>query len=452
MGEPINDHAVHDCEIIAPAWGAQEIGNTGFRFVRIDLLDVDAEIELIAVRAVSLMRPVEFQGSFQCSDPLLNTVWETAARTVHLCMQDYVWDGIKRDRLVWIGDLHPETMVISSVFGAQKIVPLSLDYVRDTTPLPNWMNGIPSYSLWWILIQRDWYRYSGDLGYLKGQQPYLVALLSLLDGFIGEDGIGRLPGNAFLDWSSAGDEKSTVAGLHALLHMAVGAGASLCRALGNLGAASIAEGSANRMMRHVPALAGLNKQAASLLALAGLHSAEDANEQVMAVNPLAGLSPFYGYYVMQARAAAGDIAGCLEMLRKYWGGMLDMGATSFWEAFDLSWIEGNPTRIDQIPVVGRPDIHADFGEHCYKGLRHSLCHGWAGGPAAWLIEHVLGISPVEPGCRVVRVAPNLGDLDYAEGSLATPFGCVRVRHVRQPSGAVTTAVDAPRGITIERVL
>jgi hypothetical protein len=219
-----------------------------------------------------------------------------------------------------------------------------------------------------------------------------------------------------------------------------------------LGAASIAEGSANRMMRHVPALAGLNKQAASLLALAGLHSAEDANEQVMAVNPLAGLSPFYGYYVMQARAAAGDIAGCLEMLRKYWGGMLDMGATSFWEAFDLSWIEGNPTRIDQIPVVGRPDIHADFGEHCYKGLRHSLCHGWAGGPAAWLIEHVLGISPVEPGCRVVRVAPNLGDLDYAEGSLATPFGCVRVRHVRQPSGAVTTAVDAPRGITIERVL
>jgi H/ACA ribonucleoprotein complex subunit 4 len=29
------------------------------------------------------------------------------------------------------------------------------------------------------------------------------------------------------------------------------------------------------------------------------------------------------------------------------------------------------------------DIHGDFGDHCYRGFRHSLCHGWASGPTAW---------------------------------------------------------------------
>lgn len=43
--------------------------------------------------------------SFNCSDPLLNNIWMMGAYTVQLNMQDYLWDGVKRDRLVWVGDL-----------------------------------------------------------------------------------------------------------------------------------------------------------------------------------------------------------------------------------------------------------------------------------------------------------------------------------------------------------
>ena len=66
---------------------------------------------------------------------------------------------VKRDRLVWVGDLHPEVMTVSTVFGYNEVVPKSLDLIRDITPLPSWMNGISSYSIWWLLIQRDWYYY-----------------------------------------------------------------------------------------------------------------------------------------------------------------------------------------------------------------------------------------------------------------------------------------------------
>ena len=91
-------------------------------------------------------------------------------------------------------------------------------------------------------------------------------------------------------------------------------------------------------------------------------------------------------------AKAGETDTALDFIRAYWGGMLDLGATTFWEDFDLGWTE-NAGRIDELVPPGKKDIHGDFGAYCYIGFRHSLCHGWAGGPTAWLSQHVLGIRP-----------------------------------------------------------
>ena len=148
MGTPNNDHALHDFEIALPPMSAQEYGLTGFRFARLDSLETELEIPLVAARAMTLMRPLQARGSFECSDPRLNRIWQVGADTVALCMQDFLWDGPKRDRLVWMGDLHPEIAVVSAVWGAHQIVPQSLDWVRDHTHQTEWMNGIGSYSLW----------------------------------------------------------------------------------------------------------------------------------------------------------------------------------------------------------------------------------------------------------------------------------------------------------------
>ncbi len=104
-----NDHAMRDMEISVPWLGVAEYGNSGYRFARLELVDGDGEdVDVVAVRAVSKYRDVPYLGSFRCSDERLNRIWQTGAYTVHLCMQDYLWDGIKRDRLVWMGDMHPE--------------------------------------------------------------------------------------------------------------------------------------------------------------------------------------------------------------------------------------------------------------------------------------------------------------------------------------------------------
>ncbi|MEI7834746.1 MAG: alpha-L-rhamnosidase, partial [bacterium] len=212
MGEPNQEHALHDHTVRLPRWGAYEVGNTGYRFVRIDVLE-DCDIELIAVRAIELMRDLPYRGRFSCSDPQLNAIWQVAARTVHLCMQDYLWDGIKRDRLVWVGDMHPESQVISHLFGADPIVPRSLDYVRDETPSTGWMNGISSYTLWWVIIMHDWYRFHGDLGYLEENRGYLRELLPHICTQVDESGQEALSEWRFLDWGSVGQTEAIHAGL-----------------------------------------------------------------------------------------------------------------------------------------------------------------------------------------------------------------------------------------------
>ncbi len=441
-----NDHAVRDQTCLIPWLGTQEIGNTGFRFVRLDLLDPQSVVALKAVRAVFLYRDLPYKGSFRCNDERLNRIWQTGAYTAHLNMQDYLWDGIKRDRLVWIGDMHPETMTICAVFGNVDVVPASLDLVRNDTPLPNWMNGISSYSMWWVLIQRSWYQHHGDLAYLQRQKPYLMGLLEQFTRHIGPDNRETLSGGRFLDWPSSEDPKAIHAGLQSLMILTLQAGADLCGVLGDPAAQEKCRAAVARLRKHIPDH-NQSKQAAALMALAGLGDAARLNREVMAVDGAKRLSTFYGYYVLQARAQAGDYQGCLNAIRAFWGGMLDLGATTFWEDFNLDWIP-NAARIDELVPAGKKDIHGDFGNYCYRGFRHSLCHGWASGPTAWLSEHVLGIQIVEPGCKTIKIEPHLGDLKWAEGTFPTPFGLLKVRHEVQSDGTIRSSIDAPPGVHI----
>lgn len=442
-----NDHAVRDAVYQLPHLGMLEIGNTGFRFVRIDLLS-QGKATLEFVRAVSLMRPMPRVGAFRSSDERLNRVWETAVRTVHLCCQDFLWDGIKRDRLVWMGDTHPETRAILAVFGAADVLRDSLDYAAATTPPETaWMNGMANYTLWFLRNTHDWYFYTGDAAYLKARRDYLVKTVEhVLAETFGEKAAFRTKG--FLDWPTQHNKPAVDAGTRGLVAVALDNAAALMDVVGEAGVAARCRAAAAKVRTEKPDPHGA-KSAAALLALGGLRDAKEMYRDVLGRNGHDGVSTFYGYYMLEAMSAAGEGRRALDTVRDYWGAMLDMGATSFWEDFNVAWTN-NATRLDALPEAGKKDIHGDFGEFCYPGYRHSLCHGWSAGPAAWCINRVLGLKALDAGCRTVRVKPFLGDLAWAEGALATPHGPVRVRHERRADGTVATQVDAPAGVRIVR--
>lgn len=442
-----NDHALRDIYTELSSFSMNPIGETGFRFVRIDLEDEEVVLTLKSVSAVLIYQDFEYKGSFRCSDPMLNRIWDVGAYTVHLNTQKYIWDGIKRDRLVWIGDMHSEIRAIQAVFGEIPAVENSLDFVRNETIMPGWVNEFCTYSMWYIMCVYEWYLYTGNKEFLRKQKMFLVKISEMLSDSIDERGKNIARIGRFLDWPSEGNDKVVDAGIQALHCLAAKNLMEIFKVLKEDELAVQCEKEYEKLAAY-PQDYGNAKQAGALLVLAGIKQADKVNDALLKVGGARGMSCFMGYYILNARAMAGDYKGCLDCIREYWGGMLSLGATTFWEDFDIEWLK-NASRIDELPEKEKVDVHATYGDYCYKGYRHSLCHGWACGPTPWLSEQVLGIKILEPGFRKVKIESHLGDLEWAEGTYPTPLGIIRVSHKKREDGSVESKIQVPEGIYCE---
>lgn len=441
-----NDHALRDFVMPVHDMSMNPVGQTGFRFVRIDLLTPNVSVSFKTIKAILIYRDIPYLGSFRCSDPLINKIWDVGAYTIHMNMQQYIWDGIKRDRLVWIGDLHPEITTIQTVFGDQKIIRDSLDFVLKETAPGQWMNDIPSYSMWWIIIQHDYFLQFGDMDYLKKQIPYMKDLCKMLSAYIGEDGLDATPQMRFVDWPTKDNADATNLGLQSLHILAARYAAELFAFCGETEAQELCLTDEKRLLAWKPKTVA-EKQSNALAVLAGLLDAKEVNEQNLRVHGAEGYSTFMAYYILLARAQAGDFADSLDTIREYFGGMLKLGATTFWEDFDLKWME-NAAPIDRMPRDGETDVHGSYGKHCYQGFRHSLCHGWSSAVVSWLTRYILGVEILSPGCREIRIKPNLCGLSWVKGTYPTPEGVLEVEHIVDADGSVRTVVNAPDGVQV----
>lgn len=413
-----NHHTLRDAEFEFIDLSDMSFLETGFRFIRIDFPEgTDAYVK--AVTAVYVHRKLERVGSFTCNDKRVNEIFETAAHTLTLNMQRYIWDGIKRDRLVWVGDMHPETLGIISLFGEDKSVVESLEYARSHTPLPEWINGIPAYSMWYLIILADYYMQTGNAEYIASQRTYIDGLVRQIDERIADDGTVDF-GDCLFDWPSHG-KPDEIIGITAVTYLAARSSLVLFQLLGL--DITICEKMMEKL-KNFKRNAVEFKQCEAMKTFAGLSEAADTVDFLTAGGSK-GLCTFMSYYILTSVAEAGKADVALEMMKNYYGAMLDKGATTFWETFDTDWIEGS-SRIDELPKAGEKDIHGDFGDFCYVGFRHSLCHGWSCGPVPFLIRTVTGIEPLTPGCKIVSVDPVSAGLMTYTAEYPTPYGTIKV--------------------------
>lgn len=143
-----------------------------------------------------------------------------------------------------------------------------------------------------------------------------------------------------------------------------------------------AEGLLQKLLK-VPMEPLINKQ---IIALKYFASGElsQAEKDKLIEGGARGLSTFMSYFILKAIASF-DKEKAIEIMKEYYCAMLDKGATTFWEDFNIEWAQ-NSCRIDEFPQDGQKDIHGDFGDYCYKGFRHSLCHGWSAGVITFIEE------------------------------------------------------------------
>ena len=436
-----NDHSTRDFEFPVPPYSDISFNESGFRFAKIELLSKNSSIHIKSITATAIYRDIPYLGTFCCSDETINKIFEVSAYTCHLNMQQYIWDGIKRDRLVWVGDMHPEMLTVRTVFGPHSIIEKSLRFMRNSTPLPAWMNGMPTYSLWWLHILYDWYLYTGDEEFLNENRDYALRLIEIICKLVNEDGSDNIP-SYFIDWPCNG-KKAGISGSRALLAMTLTSAAKLAEIFGNSELSSLCEKKKAYLTATVPKTYGA-KQVAAMYSLAGWMNEDKAADEILK-NKAEGFSTFMSYYLLKA-ASKKDMPATLSALKEYYGGMLSVGATTFWEDFDIKWLK-NACPLDRVPEKGKKDIHADNGAFCYKGLRHSLCHGWSSAPTAFLAEEVLGIKILEPGCKKIAIKPDIGSLSFAKGTYPTPYGIISVE-CTSAEGAVTVSYSAPEEIEV----
>lgn len=370
-----NHHSLRDFTVSLQSYSDMTFGQTGFRFVRIDFFG-KAEIKSIVASAWSQDRKALYE--YNGTDSRIREIYGAAKRTVDLCVSSgYVWDGVKRDRLVWIGDMAPEVLALTTLYGRLPEIERSLDFVRDQTPLPGWMNGYPTYSMWWIIVLDIYYSKTGAKDYIRKQIDYLNKLLCQIDDCILSDGELNFP-SYFLDWPTHG-KPEVKEGVRAISIMSLKAAIRLLSLFGE--ETTKAEELLTRLMKK-EIKCGKSKQVLALKHHAvGL---SDDEQKQLIDGGARGMSTFMSYYILSA-VASFDREAAIEMMKEYYGGMLEKGATTFWEDFDIEWMKGS-CRIDEFPKEGEKDIHGDYGTHCYVGFRHSLCHGWSAGVIAFLNE------------------------------------------------------------------
>lgn len=433
-----NDHSLRDFSVSLPQLSDGCYGQTGFRFVCLEFGGGTYRLKNVYAKSVTEKR--EISGSFRCSDERLNEIYSVAQRTLLLCLQGgMIWDGIKRDRLVWIGDLHPETLGVLYTTADAENVANCIDFGAEETPPTDWMNGHTAYSFWWILALYDYHRFTGDNAKVGLYIDYLTKLIGNTNKLISENGETDFP-NYFLDWPTSGTADAVI-GCNALLKIAAEKGGELLRFFGK---DDFAAREIVRKLASANNAEPVAKQAVAMNYLAGNEDKNAAAEK-LAAGGAKGLSTFMSYYVLTAAKRCRGAETAVKMLKDYYGGMLDKGATSFWEDFDVEWIKDSG-RIDDLPKDGQKDIHGDYGKFCYTGFRHSLCHGWSCGPIAFLTETVLGVH-VSDGGKKITVEPSLCGLEFADGSIPTPYGKAEIR-VRRAGSETEVEITAPKEVEI----
>ena len=441
-----NDHSTRDMEVYMSSNSDMEWGNTGYRYIRIDFLEEGVyRINNIFGTFIHGKYP---EAAFETDNETVNSILKMSARTIFLNIQNYIWDGIKRDQHVWVGDLYPEVLGICYLYRDKGVIYDTLDLILDTYALPCWFNGIPSYNIWFMLIVGICYRLTG-----KKNARYSKAVREIVrmfdectdeDGNFDFDRAGLPYWKAdFFDWLTYDYASDSGQGVYYLLLYAL---------------ADVAEKEiygeetreeARRLSLRLRRRKGAESQFKSVQALKILSGAANGQREARMIKEggAKGYSSFLSYPISLALSGSGDTQAAFDNLVEYYGGMLKMGATTCWESFDVTWME-NACKITEFPDKGKADIHGDRGMFCYQGFRNSLCHGWSCGFLPFFVEKVVGFRFTDATCTKIAFTPDLCGLTYIKAKIPTEKGMVQVEH-RRINGTVCTKVVLPEGLECE---
>ncbi|WP_374163415.1 alpha-L-rhamnosidase C-terminal domain-containing protein [Arcticibacter sp. MXS-1] len=401
-----------------------------FRFVNVRY---EAGVSLDGVSMLYEYLPVTDRGSFTCSDPEINKIYDVSKYTFHLNTREFFIDGIKRDRWIWSGDAYQSFLMNYYLLFDSPSVTRTLLALRGKDPVTSHINTIMDYTFYWFLGINDYYLYTGDKKFI---QQFYPRMQSLMDYCLARrNAQGFMEGLAgdwvFIDWADGLSKQGAVSFEQLLLARSLETMATCAGIVndkeGQKKYANLASDLRQKLFSTywseskealVHSLVG-GKQTENVTRYANMFGIffnyftetqkQSVKQSVLLNDKIQKITtPYMRFYELEALCAMGEQEHVLKEMKDYWGGMLKLGATSFWEEY-------NPAKkgVEHYAMYGRP-----FGK--------SLCHAWGASPLYLLGKYYLGVKPLSPGYHTYSVEPVLGGLKWMEGSVPSPAGDLNV--------------------------
>ncbi|RAP74903.1 alpha-L-rhamnosidase C-terminal domain-containing protein [Paenibacillus montanisoli] len=376
-------------------------------------------------------------GRLQSEDAQLNEIFEVSAHTSRICHQIGLWDGIKRDRLNWTFDFYLAAKSCYFLWDDTKVIQRAVRELGEGTPSGHWMNGICEYTLWWLKTVCEYYVQTGDQSFVLEMKEPLQRHIEWVrqntrpgEGLLEQDVI-------LIEWVPLTQEERVTAmqAIYALTH------ADLVKLSADMPELELAP-LLDWPMRKLSSEDFLKEPfalAVKVLGIASGYVSAEAAEAFLDSYVLADpITPLSAYQLAECYSRYGKHERAYEIISVVWGGMLKQGATTFWESY----------------THGRGSEERDFHDAlttytAYGSYRMSLCHAWSSTPVKWIGEVVLGVQPLEPGYKTVKVSPKpVGGIRACSGTVNTPHGAINVRWHVDANDRVCTHVTAPPGVQV----
>ncbi|AKD55478.1 alpha-L-rhamnosidase-related protein [Spirosoma radiotolerans] len=378
--------------------------------------------------------PFKNQATLNSEDPELNKMLDIGWRTARLCAFETYMDCPYYEQLQYIGDARIQALISFYNAGDDRLVRNALDLMdhsrlaegvtqsRHPSATPQM---IPPFSLWWIGMLHDYWKYRPDQAFVKNKLPGMRQVLSFFSHYQQPNGsLKGVPYWLFSDWAVDGkgwnfgappiDKSGHSALLDLHLLWTYQLAAELEAGLGEPSYAGAYKKQVELLKKTIQqkywATSRLlyadteekdffSQHTNTLAILTGLITGQPATNlarKIITEPGLAQASIYYKFYLHQALVKAGLGNEYLNWLT-IWRENITLGLTTWGETSDVK-----TTRSD--------------------------CHAWGASPNIEFFRTVLGIDSESPGFRTIKIEPHVGTLKKIAGQMPHPNGRIDVRY------------------------
>lgn len=328
-----------------------------------------------------------------------------------LCSGVFFIDGIKRDKWIWSGDAYQSLFVNRYLTADVEIERRTLLALRGNENMTTYINTIIDYTLYWILGVWAHYESCGDLEFIRQIWSKMTSLMEFCKDQTDSHGFftGREGDWVYIDWADLDKEGPLCA--EQMLYL---------RCLDVMAQMSSLCGYAEAERRYREQYESLRIQVdrvfwdeekhayidsfisgrrhvtrhanifAVLFGIADETRKREIAEYVLLNEEVPQITtPYFKFYELDALCRMGYLKEVLDVIREYWGGMLQRGAVTFWEEYD-----------PDVPQEQQYDMYGDrFGK--------SLCHAWGASPVYLLARYFVGLEITDAAKGEYKLDPHL---------------------------------------------